>query len=122
MQRGNLNNLLAFSAVGQERSFTDAAAKLGVSRSALSHTICGLEEWLGVRPLTRTTLRVAPAEAGERLLHTSIDNGLVDISRPCPSQPSAAERRFQTFPPSSRNGEVRLKTGKTPLDQPGVRS
>jgi DNA-binding transcriptional LysR family regulator len=70
MQRGNLNDLLAFLAVGQERSFTKAAAKLEVSQSALSHTIRGLEERLGLRLLTRTTRSVAPTEAGERLLHT----------------------------------------------------
>ena len=70
MQRGSLNDLLAFLAVGQERSFTRAAAKLGVSQSALSHTIRGLEERLGVRLLTRTTRSVSPTEAGERLLHT----------------------------------------------------
>ena len=70
MQRGNLNDLLAFLTVGQERSFTRAAAKLGVSQSALSHTIRGLEEQLGLRLLTRTTRSVSPTEAGERLLHT----------------------------------------------------
>src|SRR5271167_618428 len=70
MQRGHLDHLLAFLAVGQERSFTRAAAKLGVSQSALSHTIRGLEERLGVRLLTRTTRSVAPTEAGERLLRT----------------------------------------------------
>ena len=70
MQRGNLNDLLAFLGVGQERSFTRAAAKLGVSQSALSHTIRGLEEQLGLRLLTRTTRSVSPTEAGERLLHT----------------------------------------------------
>src|SRR5271155_1080050 len=70
MQRGNLNDLPAFLAVGQERSFTKAAAKLGVSQSALSHTIRGLEERLGLRLLTRTTRSVAPPEAGERLLRT----------------------------------------------------
>jgi DNA-binding transcriptional LysR family regulator len=70
MQRGNMNDLLAFLAVGQERSFTKAAAKLGVSQSALSHTIRGLEERLGLRLLTRTTRSVSPTEAGERLLHT----------------------------------------------------
>jgi len=70
MQRGNLNDLLAFIVVGQERSFTKAAAKLGVSQSALSHTIRGLEERLGLRLLTRTTRSVSPTEAGERLLHT----------------------------------------------------
>ena len=70
MPRGNLNDLLAFLAVGKERSFTRAAAKLGVSQSALSHTIRGLEERLGLRLLTRTTRSVSPTEAGERLLHT----------------------------------------------------
>ena len=70
MQRGNLNDLLAFLAVGQERSFTRAAAKLGVSQSALSHTIRGLEEQLGLRLLTRTTRSVSPTEAGERLLQS----------------------------------------------------
>jgi len=68
MPLGNLNDLVAFLGVGQERSFTKAAAKLGVSQSALSHTIRGLEERLGVRLLTRTTRSVAPTEAGERLL------------------------------------------------------
>ena len=70
MPRGNLNDLLAFVAVGQERSFTKAAAKLGVSQSALSHTLRELEARLGVRLLTRTTRSVSPTEAGERLLHT----------------------------------------------------
>jgi DNA-binding transcriptional LysR family regulator len=70
MKRGDLDDLLAFMAVGQERSFTKAAAKLGVSQSALSHTIRGLEERLGVRLLTRTTRSVSPTEAGDRLLHT----------------------------------------------------
>jgi DNA-binding transcriptional LysR family regulator len=70
MPRGNVNDLLAFLAVARERSFTRAAAKLGVSQSALSHTVRGLEERLGLRLLTRTTRRVAPTEAGERLLRT----------------------------------------------------
>jgi len=69
MHRGNLDDLLAFVAVGRERSFTKAAAKLGVSQSALSHTIRELEARLGVRLLTRTTRSVSPTEAGERLLH-----------------------------------------------------
>src|SRR3954447_11067310 len=70
MQRGNLDHLLAFVAVARERSFTNAAAKLGVSQSALSHTIRELEARLGVRLLTRTTRSVSPTEAGERLLRT----------------------------------------------------
>jgi DNA-binding transcriptional LysR family regulator len=68
MERGRLDDLLAFAAVGQERSFTKAAAKLGLSPSALSHAITGLERRLGLRLLARTTRRVAPTEAGERLL------------------------------------------------------
>src|SRR5215203_6927028 len=69
MQRGRLDDLQAFVAVARERSFTKAAAKLGVSQSALSHTLRELEERLGVRLLSRTTRSVAPTEAGERLLH-----------------------------------------------------
>jgi len=68
--RNNLNDLLAFLAVANERSFTKAAAKLGLSQSALSHTLRHLEERLGIRLLTRTTRSVAPTEAGERLLHS----------------------------------------------------
>ena len=70
MPRENINDLLAFLAVARERSFTKAAAKLGVSQSALSHTIRGLEARLGLRLLARTTRSVAPTEAGERLLKT----------------------------------------------------
>jgi len=68
MPRANVNDLLAFLAVARARSFTRAAAQMGVSQSALSHTIRGLEERLGIRLLTRTTRSVAPTEAGERLL------------------------------------------------------
>ncbi|TAN11534.1 MAG: LysR family transcriptional regulator [Burkholderiaceae bacterium] len=67
MPRENLNDLLAFLAVARERSFTKAAAKLGVSPSALSHTLGALEARLGVRLLHRTTRSVAPTQAGERL-------------------------------------------------------
>src|SRR5271157_3750851 len=70
MPRENVNDLLAFLAVAKERSFTRAAAKLGVSQSALSRTIRGLEARLGLRLLARTTRSVAPTEAGERLLRT----------------------------------------------------
>ena len=68
MPRQNISNLLAFRAVARERSFTRAAAQIGVSPSALSHTIRALEERLGIRLLTRTTRSVLPTEAGERLL------------------------------------------------------
>ncbi|KAA0077562.1 LysR family transcriptional regulator [Tardiphaga sp. P9-11] len=70
MARQTIDDLLAFFAVAKEASFTRAAAKLGVSQSALSHTIRGLEERLGLRLLTRTTRSVAPTEAGERLIRT----------------------------------------------------
>lgn len=68
MSRENLNDLLAFLAVARERSFTRAAAKLGVSQSALSHTIRQMEERLGLRLLTRTTRSVSPTNAGEYLI------------------------------------------------------
>src|SRR3954471_18705122 len=70
MPRENINDILAFLAVAQEKSFTRAAAKMGVSQSALSHTIRALEARLGVRLLTRTTRSVSPTEAGERLMQT----------------------------------------------------
>src|SRR6516225_3463795 len=70
MLRENMNDFLGFLAVARERNFTRAAAKLGVSQSALSHAIRGLEERLGVRLLARTTRSVAPTAAGERLLNT----------------------------------------------------
>jgi DNA-binding transcriptional LysR family regulator len=71
MQLGHLDHLAALVAVGRERSFTKAAAKLGVSQSALSQTIRQLEARLGVRLLTRTTRSVSPTEAGERLMRTA---------------------------------------------------
>src|SRR5260221_12020150 len=68
MARENLNDLLAFLAVARDRSFTKSAAKLGVSRSVLIHTLRGLEARLGLRLLSRTTRSVSPTAAGERLL------------------------------------------------------
>ena len=70
MHRGQLDDLLSFVTVARERSFTKAAAKLGISQSALSHTMRGLEERLGLRLLTRTTRSVAPTAAGERLFQS----------------------------------------------------
>ena len=70
MPRENINDLVAFLMVAREKSFTRAAAKIGVSQSALSHTIRGFEERLGLRLLTRTTRSVSPTEAGERLFRT----------------------------------------------------
>jgi DNA-binding transcriptional LysR family regulator len=68
MARDNINDMLVFFAVARERSFTRAAAKLGMTQSALSHTVRALEARLGVRLLTRTTRSVSPTEAGDRLL------------------------------------------------------
>jgi DNA-binding transcriptional LysR family regulator len=70
MLKDNTRDLTTFLAVARERSFTRAAAKLGVSQSALSQTVRGLETRLGVRLLTRTTRSVSPTEAGERFLRT----------------------------------------------------
>jgi DNA-binding transcriptional LysR family regulator len=70
MRREHLDDLIAFLAIARERSFTRAAAQLGVSQSALSHRMRELEARLGVRLLTRTTRSVAPTEAGGRLLRT----------------------------------------------------
>lgn len=70
MKSENYNDLLAFVAVARERSFTRAAAQMGVSRSALSHAMSALEGRLGIRLLTRTTRSVTTTEAGARLLAT----------------------------------------------------
>jgi DNA-binding transcriptional LysR family regulator len=86
MRREELGDLTAFLSVAEERSFTRAAAKLGTSQSALSHTIRRLETRLGLRLLTRTTRSVAPTEAGERLIETlrpafeDIDSKLATLS------------------------------------------
>ncbi len=78
MERNELNDLMAFAAVARERSFTRASAILGMSPSALSHAMRGLEERLCVRLLARTRRSVAPTEAGERLLQ-SLTPALADI-------------------------------------------
>ena len=70
LRREDISDLLAFVAIAQAGSFTKAAAKLGVSQSALSHTVRALEVRLGVQLLSRTTRSVSPTHAGERLLRT----------------------------------------------------
>ena len=80
MGRGSLDDLAAFAAVARARSFTRAGAELGLSPSALSHTMRGLETRLGVRLLARTTRSVAPTPAGERLLR-SIDPAMEEVAR-----------------------------------------
>jgi DNA-binding transcriptional LysR family regulator len=85
--RDELTVLAAFAVVAEERSFTKAAVKLGVSRSAISHSIRTLEERLGLRLLARTTRAVAPTDAGERLLGQlqpalhDIQAALTEVSR-----------------------------------------
>lgn len=70
MPKRNLNDLLYFVRVARERSFTRAAAQLGVTQSALSQAISAMEEQIGIRLLTRTTRSVSPTPAGERLLNS----------------------------------------------------
>src|SRR3954451_19811270 len=104
MSRGDLHDLVAFLAVARERSFTRAAAKLGVSQSALSHTIRGLEARLGIRLLTRTTRSVAPTELGERLLRT-VGSRFDDI---------AAELAAVTGLSDKLGGTIRITAGEHP--------
>jgi DNA-binding transcriptional LysR family regulator len=78
MVRDELSVLAAFLTVAQERSFSRAAKRLGVSPSALSHAIKGLEEQIGIRLLARTTRSVAPTDAGEQLI-ARLDPALTDI-------------------------------------------
>lgn len=106
MARRNYNDLLAFVSVARERSFTRAAALLGVSPSALSHTLRGLEARLGLRLLTRTTRSVAPTEAGERLL-ASIGSRFDEID---------AELDALTALRDKPAGTVRITTGEHALE------
>jgi len=80
MLKENFNELQIFLVVARERSFTKAAAKLGVSQSALSHAMKALEKRLNIRLLTRTTRSVAPTEAGERII-TCLEPRLADLEQ-----------------------------------------
>ena len=110
MKQSAFDGLAAFAAVARERSFTRAAAQLGVSQSALSHAVRALEERLGVRLLARTTRSVALTEAGERLMETvgprleEIEAELASMSdlRARPSAPSASTP--PNTPPAPRSG------------------
>jgi DNA-binding transcriptional LysR family regulator len=106
MSRQPINDLLAFLAVAREASFTKAAAKLGVSQSALSHTIRQLEVRIGVRLLTRTTRSVSPTQAGERLLLT-IGPRFDEIESEL-----AALSEFREKPA----GTIRINAGEHPAD------
>ena len=111
MPRTDLDDLLAFLAVARERSFTRAASRLGVSRSALSRIIRGLMAALGLRLLARTTLSVAPTEAGERLLRT-VGPQIEEIEPRWPR--SASSARSPPAPSASRPTSTRPKRSSGP--------
>lgn len=106
MKRAVLNDLSAFLVVAREQSFTRAAAKLGVSQSALSQTVRSLEARMGLRLLTRTTRSVSPTEAGERLLET-VGPRLEEIE---------AELASLTELRDKPAGTVRISAGEHPAD------
>ncbi|SPZ55722.1 D-malate degradation protein R [Serratia quinivorans] len=106
MLKENFNDLISFLMVARERSFTRAAAKLGVSQSALSHAIRGLEERLELRLLTRTTRSVAPTEAGERLLN-SIGPRFAEIENELDALSEMRERPA---------GNIRITAGEHAVD------
>ena len=136
MQRGTVTDLLAFLAVAREGSFTKAAAKLGVSQSALSHTVRGLEERLGLRLLARTTRKVSPTEAGERLLRNvgpRFDEIEVELmgppransskSSPSPLRPSCTKAIRKVSPPGRRwSSGSRRKRAARPSSWAATRS
>jgi DNA-binding transcriptional LysR family regulator len=93
MQLDDLNVLAAFLAVAEERSFTRAAKRVGVSRSALSHAVRRLEERIGVRLLSRTTRSVAPSDAGERLI-ARLRPALKDVGLVSTKSPACASDRL----------------------------
>ncbi len=102
MSRTNLDDIAAFLTVAREGSFTRAAAMLGVSQSALSQTVRGLEERMGLRLLTRTTRKVAPTDAGERLI-LSVGPRLAEID---------AELAQLTALRDKPSGTVRISAGE----------
>lgn len=102
MRREELGSLAMFLEIAEQRSFTRAAAKLGISQSALSHTMRRLEARLGLRLLARTTRNVAPTEAGERLIET-LRPALEDIDGKLASLTALRERPA---------GTIRLTAGK----------
>src|SRR5205809_2854793 len=123
MPRDQLTVLAAFAAVADERSFTRAAVRLGVSTSALSHAVRGLEERLGVRLLARTTRTVAPTEAGERLLARlrpaleNINGALTEVGR-LRAKPAGVVRLIA--PPLAVAMTVSPKLAKFARDYPEV--
>lgn len=106
MLKENFNDLISFLVVARERSFTKAAAKLGLSQSALSHSIRGLEERLGARLLTRTTRSVAPTDVGEKLAD-SLGPHFADIENELVALDDRRERP---------TGNIRITTGEHAVD------
>ncbi|WP_296171940.1 LysR family transcriptional regulator [uncultured Brevundimonas sp.] len=106
MERTDFNQLTWFQAVAEERSFTKAAARLGVAQSTLSHAIKQLEARMGIRLLTRTTRNVATTVAGERLLQT-IGPRMTEIE-----EEIAALTAFRDTP----SGSIRLTLSDHALD------
>ena len=106
MLKENFNDLISFLAVARERSFTKAAAKLGVSQSALSHAIRGLEERLALRLLTRTTRSVAPTQAGEKLI-ASLEPRFAEIEEELEALSEMRERPA---------GNIRINAGEHAVD------
>jgi len=106
MDRNNLSDLVSFLTVARERSFTKAAAKLGLSQSTLSHAMRGLEERLGVRLLMRTTRSVSTTQAGERLLR-SLGPRFDEITAELETLSELKDR------PS---GVIRITTGRHPAE------
>src|SRR5215468_7068311 len=123
MERNDFSTLAAFLAVAEERSFTRAAKRLGVSPSAVSHAIRGLEEDIGVRLLSRTTRSVAPTEAGEQLLArlrpalTDVQDALAQLSG---LRDKPAGRVPLLVPPLARTTVLRPKLAKFKREYPDV--
>src|SRR4051794_26900124 len=117
MQRGDLNDLTYFLAIARERSFTRAAAKLGVSQSALSHTIRALEERLGVRLLTRTTRTVGSNRCRREIAPQSFAPFRTNRSGTCVSDGGAGEARRE-HPPhcdrQCRKHDLAAEAGQVP--------
>lgn len=106
MLKDNINDLISFMVVARERSFTRAAAQLGVSQSALSHAMRNLESRLDVRLLTRTTRNVAPTEAGEKL-YQRLSPHLQDIELELTALRDTRDRPA---------GNIRLTAGEHAMD------
>jgi DNA-binding transcriptional LysR family regulator len=124
MKRRELNDLLWFIAVAEQRSFTKAAAKLGTSQSTLSATIKQLEQRLGLRLLTRTTRSVSPTEAGEKLL-ASMAPRIAEIEHDLASLMSLREKPSGlvriTISDHAYNWLVRPKLGPLTMEYPDLR-